>query len=212
MREIKARALLFDMDGTLVESTLNVEKVWSIWCNKHGISIDKALTICHGLRSKEVIQKIAPYLNMENELKYLEQLEIESSSNSCEIAGAKDFLACLHNSLWAVVTSASREVALCRMKNSGLPIPRVLIGSEDVINGKPNPESYQLAAKHLDIPTNECIVFEDSLAGIESALAAGCKVIQIGNGLPLRAQVEGIIHNWYQIRVSVSIHGVTLLF
>ncbi|WP_370682463.1 HAD-IA family hydrolase [Comamonas sp. GB3 AK4-5] len=180
MHSIKFKALLFDMDGTLVESTSEVEKIWGQWCRQHGIPLPSVLEICHGVRSQDVIAQVAPQLDVLEECRRLEEMELASAVSQA-LPGACEFLQGLGDAPWAVVTSACRPVALQRMKRSGLPEPRLLIGSGDVQKGKPDPEPYTTAAYRLGMAPSDCLVFEDAPAGIQSALDAGCQVIQIGS-------------------------------
>jgi sugar-phosphatase len=200
MQSIKFKALLFDMDGTLVESTTEVEKIWGQWCRQHGISLQSVLAICHGVRSQDVIAQVAPQLNVREECRALEAMELASNAPPA-LSGAADFLQSLGDIPWAVVTSACRQVALRRIQQSGLPEPRMLVGSDDVRQGKPAPEPYLTAAYRLGLSPSDCVVFEDAAAGIQSALAAGCQVIQIG-GNPVGPSGIAQVQGWQQLMLS----------
>ncbi|MDE9453547.1 HAD-IA family hydrolase [Xenorhabdus bovienii] len=202
MEVINIKAILFDMDGTLVKSLSEVEAIWSIWCELNNISIKKVLDICHGVRSRDVISSIAPHLNMEEQIQLLDDLEIKYSDTAKALPGAKEFLISLAACPWAIVTSASQRVAYHRMAICGLKIPDFIIGSDDVLNGKPYPDPYLMAAERLNIAAEDCLVFEDAHAGVQSALAAGCKVIQIGGKEKMFDSVIGLINDWNEIKIT----------
>ena len=167
---LRAEALLLDMDGTLVHSTTEVETVWRLWCQSHRLDPEPVLAMCHGMRSREVIRALAPQLDLAREVALLDELEIQHARVAEPIAGARTLLGALSPARWALVTSASQRVARHRLASAGLPLPRLLIGAEDVVRGKPDPEPYLLAARRLGLAPADCLVFEDAPAGICSAL------------------------------------------
>ncbi|WP_319927393.1 HAD-IA family hydrolase [Xenorhabdus littoralis] len=206
MKVSNIRAILFDMDGTLVQSLSEVEVIWSKWCDMHNIPVKRVLEICHGVRSIDVILSVAPYLNVEEQIQILNDLEIEYSNTAKALPGAKEFLHSLGYCPWAVVTSASQSVAYHRMKICGLNIPDLIVGSDDVLNGKPHPEPYLMAAKCLNVAVEDCLVFEDANAGVQSALAAGCKVIQIGGEEKMFDSVIEVVNDWNEVNISSMGH------
>ncbi len=197
---LSVSAMLLDMDGTLVCSTGDVEKVWRFWCQYHQLAPEPVLAMCHGMRSREVIQSLAPQLDVEREAARLDELEMLHTGGDA-IAGAGELLGRLSPERWAIVTSASERVARHRLYCAGLPLPNVLVGAEAVVNGKPDPEPYLLGAVRLGVPPARCLVFEDAPAGIESALRAGCTVVQVGGEAPLNPAVVAVIHDWCEVRV-----------
>ncbi len=206
---LSVSALLLDMDGTLVCSTGDVEQVWQLWCREHLLDPEPVLAMCHGIRSREVIRELAPQLDVEREAARLDELEMLHTGGDA-IAGAGELLRHLPPELWAIVTSASEQVARHRLNCAGLPLPAVLVGAEAVINGKPDPEPYLLGAVRLGVSPARCLVFEDAPAGIESALRAGCTVVQVGGDAPLNPAVVAVIRDWREVRV-VSGKGESLL-
>lgn len=207
---LRAKALLLDMDGTLVQSTSEVETVWRLWCRRHGLAPEPVLAMCHGVRANEVLEALAPQLDMREEIALLDELEIRHSGAAEPIAGARALLEQLPAERWALVTSASHRVAQYRLTSAGLPLPRLLIGAEDVVRGKPDPEPYLLAASRLDIAPADCLVFEDAPAGIASALQAGCQVVQIGGERVFDPRVALRLRDWRQIRVTEEEAGLLL--
>lgn len=207
---LRARALLLDMDGTLVHSTGEVETVWRLWCRRHRLDPEPVLAMCHGVRSREVIRTLAPQLDLAQEVALLDDLEIHHTGQAEALAGARTLLASLPVERWAVVTSASQRVARHRLHSAGLPLPALLVGAEDVEHGKPDPEPYLLAAEHLGLAAADCLVFEDAPAGISSALRAGCRVVQVGGRQRLSPGISALIQDWRQVSVVVEAEGLQL--
>ncbi|MFM4859620.1 HAD-IA family hydrolase [Aeromonas media] len=207
---LRAEALLLDMDGTLVHSTTEVETVWRLWCQSHRLDPEPVLAMCHGVRSREVIRALAPQLDLAREVALLDELEIQHARVAEPIAGARTLLGALSPARWALVTSASQRVARHRLASAGLPLPRLLIGAEDVVRGKPDPEPYLLAARRLGLAPADCLVFEDAPAGICSALQAGCQVVQIGGDKRLDDGVRARLEDWRQIRLTEDEAGLQL--
>ncbi len=207
---LRAEALLLDMDGTLVHSTTEVETVWRLWCQSHRLDPEPVLAMCHGVRSREVIRALAPQLDLAREVALLDELEIQHAGVAEPIAGARTLLGALSPARWVLVTSASQRVARHRLASAGLPLPRLLIGAEDVVRGKPDPEPYLLAARQLGLTPADCLVFEDAPAGIRSALQAGCQVVQIGGDKRLDDGVRARLEDWRQIRLTEDEAGLQL--
>jgi len=211
MISIDVKAVLLDMDGTLIESTQNVELIWSQWCRDNDIPPEQVLAICHGVRARDIIRHVAPHLDLAQNIALLDELEISHFAGVAALAWAGDFLRDIGPLPWAVVTSASRRVALHKLAACRLRIPEILIGSLDVEKGKPDAEPYRLAARRLGIAPGDCLVFEDAPAGIESALAAGCRAVQVGGETAFSSAIEGIIQSWRQITLqNVSAAGARL--
>ena len=210
MLTLRAKALLLDMDGTLVHSTTEVETVWRLWCQGHRMDPAPVLAMCHGVRSREVIRALAPQLDLAREVALLDELEIQHAGVAEPIAGARTLLGALSPARWVLVTSASQRVARHRLASAGLPLPRLLIGAEDVVRGKPDPEPYLLAARQLGLAPADCLVFEDAPAGIRSALQAGCQVVQIGGDKRLDGGVRARLEDWRQIRLTEDEAGLQL--
>ena len=208
-KTVAVSALLLDMDGTLVCSTGDVEKVWRLWCQHHQLAPEPVLAMCHGMRSREVIRALAPQLDVEREAARLDELEMEHTGGDA-IAGAGELLRCLPPRRWAIVTSASERVAHHRLNCAVLPLPNLLVGAEAVINGKPDPEPYLLGAARLGVAPEHCLVFEDAPAGIESALRAGCAVVQVGCDAPLNPAVVAVIRDWREVKMMLG-EGESLL-
>jgi len=173
-------AFLFDMDGTLLDSTAVVERVWGRWCTRHGFDPAVFIPTIHGVRAIDVITPLAlPDIDPLREAIAIQDEELKDVEGIRPVPGAIDFLNALPRDRWAIVTSAPIELARRRMAAAGIPFPDVMISGEDVANGKPNPACYLLGAKRLGVDPAQCLVFEDAPAGILAAEGAGADVAVI---------------------------------
>ena len=177
-------ALLFDLDGVLVDSTPAVARTWRAWALEHHVSAEVAISKAHGRRSIETIRELAPQLDAKEENKRVERMEIEDRDGVVALPGAAQVLRALPPGAYAIVTSATRELALARLGYSGLPAPANLISADDVHDGKPSPEPYLAGAKLLGMDAKDCLVFEDAPAGINAARAAAMRVIALETTYP----------------------------
>jgi mannitol-1-/sugar-/sorbitol-6-phosphatase len=175
----RCRAVLLDMDGTLVDSTVAVEAQWGRWAARHGLQLADVLRVSHGRPSMETMRILAPDAATPEEHERFMREEEAHEAGTVAVAGALDFVSRLPRDRWAVVTSAPRTLAGMRIAAAGFPAPPVLIAPEDVTHGKPHPEPYLLAAALLGVPPAACLVVEDTRAGLESAAAAGMTAIGI---------------------------------
>ncbi|WP_028455430.1 HAD-IA family hydrolase [Chitinilyticum litopenaei] len=211
MSSLTAPAFLFDMDGTLLDSTANIELIWGAWCARHGIPLAQVLAICHGVPSSATIAQVAPHLDLEAESAWLDELEVANCEGVVAIAGAAELLASLPPERWALVTSATRPVLEKRLRHCGLPLPAHIVSVEDVQRGKPDPEPYLRAAALLGVDPAACLVFEDAPAGLQSAAGAGARLVQIGGAAPLHPAVLLRLPDWRDVRVSQGAEGLTLV-
>lgn len=177
--EFHGAAILFDMDGTLVDSMAHDERQWTRWARYHGLDPRPILTISHGRRTIETIREVAPHLATEEELARFEAEELEGREGIRAVDGAAALLSALPPRFWALVTSAPRRLAAVRMECAGLPLPAVVVSADDVHHGKPDPEGVLRAASLLHAAPAECLVIEDTPAGIQAAHAAGMRALGI---------------------------------
>ena len=179
MKRFECRAVVFDLDGVLVDSTGYVELQWRRWATSKGLPVEPFLRVCHGRRALETIRLAAPHLDAEAEVAAFAPEAGTADPILGPVEGAVRLLQALPVESWAVATSGTRAVATERLQRAGLPIPGVLICAEDVMRGKPCPDVYLLAAASLGVDPTECLVVEDAPAGIEAARAAGMGVIAL---------------------------------
>ena len=180
----RGKAILFDLDGVLVNSAECVERTWRNWAARHHLDAEKVIAYAHGRRTIETVQIVAPELSADDELVTLESGEAMTSDGVYEIKGARELLELLPSDRWAVVTSGVRAVAEFRIRYTRLPSPSVMICAEEISRGKPDPEGYLTAAARLGQPSADCIVIEDAPAGIEAAHNAGMRAIAIASTYP----------------------------
>jgi len=173
------QAILFDLDGVLVDSTQAVERVWLKWAAQHKLDSQLVLEQAHGRRTIETIRIVAPRLDADAETDNVEEMEIADKEGIIAIPGAADLLRSLPSDRFTIVTSATRALASARLRYAGLPVPERIITADDVTEGKPSPEPYLKGAATLRIAPADCLVFEDTPAGVESARAGGMRVIAL---------------------------------
>jgi sugar-phosphatase len=177
MTQIHCAALLFDMDGVLIDSTPAVARVWRRWAIERGFNSEEVVARAHGRPSLTTVREYLPNANHEVENREVERREIEDLDGVVPLPGALDLLDRLPEDRWTIVTSCTRALAEVRLKAAGLPLPRKLITSNDITYGKPHPEPYLKGASVLGFPPADCIVLEDAPAGVRAGRAAGAKVI-----------------------------------
>lgn len=197
-------AILFDLDGVLIDSTRSVDRQWRAWAQRKGIDEEKVIAIAHGVRTIEVIQQVAPYLDADAEVREIESREAEDREGVAVMPGAAELLRSVPMGRWCVVTSGTRLLASARMRFGGLPVPEVLVTADDVTRGKPHPEPYLRGAELLGVDPTECLVIEDAPAGIQSAHASGMKVIAMASTFATDAlgHADAVIVKLGQIQVK----------
>jgi sugar-phosphatase len=179
MKRFDCSAVVFDLDGVLVDSAAHVEQQWRRWASARGLRPEPFLRVCHGRRALETIRMAAPHLDAEAEVRAFIPLEEATSAPIGPLPGAQRLLTTLPIGTWAVATSGIRPVATSRLRRAGLPVPPVLICAEDVTRGKPSPDAFLLAARSLGLPPEQCLVVEDAPAGVQAARAAEMGVIAL---------------------------------
>ncbi len=177
MQTVTAKALLFDMDGVLINSIPAVERVWKRWAIEHGFDPEEVVRRTHGRPSISTLRDLLPNADHEAENKVIERCEMEDLEDVVPLPGASALLAALPRDAWAIVTSCTRPLAEVRIRAAGLPIPEHFITSTEITHGKPHPEPYLKGAAALGLAGAECIVVEDVPAGIRSGKSAGARVI-----------------------------------
>ncbi|MGK9458963.1 HAD-IA family hydrolase [Streptomyces sp. G6] len=203
------RALLLDMDGTLVNSDAAVERVWRRWAGRHGLDGDEVMKVVHGRQGYASMALLLPDRPMEqNHADNARMLADETADTEGVVAipGAPEFLASLRGLPHALVTSADVPLSTARMAAAGLAQPDVRVTAESVGASKPDPEGFLKGAAELGVEPADCIAFEDSGAGIAAARAAGMRVVGVGP----RAGLHGpdvVVEDLTRVRVEAGADG-----
>ncbi|MFJ2605129.1 HAD family hydrolase [Streptomyces sp. NPDC091279] len=179
--KIRAHALLFDNDGTLVSSLASVDRCWTRWAGEYGITAEEfARVALHGRPAAEIAADLLPADVVPEAVARIEQLEVaDVPDGGVELLpGTTDLLAALPADRWAVVTSATRRLAEARLGAVGI-VPKTLVAADDITRGKPDPEPYLLAARMLGVEPADCVVFEDAPAGLQAGRAAGMTTVAL---------------------------------
>lgn len=202
---VECAAVLFDLDGVLVDSTAHIERQWSDWAASKGLDPEPFLRVCHGRRAVETIRLAAPQLDAEAEVARFRDQPVDNVA-LVPLPGARDLLDILAGAPWAIVTSGARRFALARLAAAELPTPLILVSAEDVRRGKPSPEGYLRAAELLGVPPDDCLVFEDAPPGIAAARAAGARVIGVATTHPPEAlgDAHAIVSSLADVRLASS--------
>ena len=194
-----------------IYSTVVVELVWARFAERFGLDLAEILKTSHGRRMEDSILRFGPEgVDVEAQKKDLSDYEFVTTEGVVAVPGAPEFVRSLPGDQIAVVTSAGRDLATMRMLSVDVPMPVVLVGAEDVTSGKPHPEPYLTAAAALGANPGDTVVFEDADAGIESGLAAGMRVIVVGDAAGEIARDLPRIRDYTQISAAVDGGRITL--
>ncbi|MFC4051420.1 HAD-IA family hydrolase [Actinomadura syzygii] len=176
---LSCAAVLFDVDGTLVDSTPLIERAAREWGAEYGIDPDEFLSDAHGRRTGDRVADFLPADQVADATARLEELEAKGSEGITALPGAVDLLANMNGLPHAFVTSMDRAQLKVRAGVAGVPLPQVVVTAEDVPAGKPDPSGYLQAARHLGVDPSSCLVIEDAPAGIAAGRAAGATVVAV---------------------------------
>lgn len=179
MKSERVSAILFDLDGVLVDSTRVVERAWRWWAREQDVCADDVLAVAHGRTAREVVRMFAPHLDVKRQAMRLARHEAADPDDLTVIPGARECVELARRGRWAVVTSGDRKLATARLAAVSLPMPEILVTADDVAAGKPDPEPYLCAARALAVPAAECVVIEDAPAGVLAARRAGMTVLAV---------------------------------
>ena len=209
--EQRFEAVLFDLDGVLVDSTASVTRSWSRWAVEYGVSA-QALQENHGQPAQALVERLLGPERVAAGLARIESIEVDDAAAVEAIPGARDLFASLPEHRRAVVTSGTPPIATARLRTAGFPLPRTLVTADDVPRGKPDPAPYLLAAQRLGLPPERCLAVEDAPAGIASATAAGCQVLAVTGTAPAEelAAAALTVDGLDRVTVHVDDDGVRL--
>ncbi|MEU6138983.1 HAD family hydrolase [Streptomyces sp. NPDC047081] len=211
---LTARALLLDMDGTLVNSDAVVERCWRRWSERHGLDADEVMKVVHGRQGYASMALLLPDRPMEqNHADNARMLAEETADvdGVVPIAGAGEFLASLRGLPHALVTSADVPLSTARMAAAGLELPEVRVTAECVGASKPDPEGFLKGAAELGVDPADCVVFEDSAAGIAAGRSAGMRVVGVGPRADFH-EPDVVVRDLTQVRVEAGADGWIRLY
>jgi len=212
--EISCAAILFDMDGVLIDSTPAVARVWQGWARERGFDAEEVVRMAHGRPSLATIRDLLPEADHEAENREVERREIADLEGVVALPGARELLASLPAERYAIVTSSTRQLAEVRLRTAGIARPKFFVTSSEIVNGKPHPEPYLKAAEKLGVNRRECVVVEDAPSGIRSGKAAGARVIAFpttADAAELRAAgADWILDNCEGIALKGALGGLRL--
>ncbi|OUC94297.1 HAD family hydrolase [Streptomyces swartbergensis] len=211
---LTARALLLDMDGTLVNSDASVERVWRRWSERHGLDGDEVMKVVHGRQGYASMALLLPGRPMEQNYADNARMLAEETADTegvVPIPGAPGFLASLRGLPHALVTSADVPLSTARMAAAGLDLPEVRVTAESVGASKPDPEGFLKGAAELGVAPADCVVFEDSGAGIAAGRSAGMTVVGVGPRAAFHAP-DVVVDDLTQVRVEAVGDGTIRLY
>jgi len=179
------RAVLFDMDGTLVTSDASVERAWTTWAAEYGVDPAEVLSQAHGAPAESTVDRMLPQLDplarttaaaRQLALQYDDLAGVEAAPGAAEVLAVLE----QRGIPWAVVTSADQRLAKVRLGAAGIDTP-LLVTIEDISRGKPDPEGYLRAAELLAVDPQYCLVVEDAEVGLQAGRAAGAQTAALKN-------------------------------
>lgn len=214
MTTVTCQALLFDLDGVLIDSTPAVSRVWARWALQYNLDPQTVVHLAHGRPSRFTIAELLPNADIAAEDRIVERWEMEDTDGVVFLPGAKQLLKSLPKDRWTIATSCTRPLAEVRLRTAGLEIPEKMVTSSDVTHGKPHPEPYLKAAAKLGFAPADCIVVEDAPAGVKAGKAAGARVIGLPTTMDSRllqeAGADWIVKDCSAVAVQSTDHSLVL--
>jgi sugar-phosphatase len=195
-------AVLFDMDGTLIDSIPAVVRSWLRWAQEEGVDPHR-LTGFHGVPARGIAERLLPPGRVDAAVDRIEAIEVADTLGITVLPGALDALAALTGPVdhCAIATSCTAPLADARIAATALPAPRVVVTASDVARGKPHPDPFLLAAARLGADPRECLVVEDAPGGLEAARAAGCTTLAVTTTTaPADLIADGVIDTLADVR------------
>jgi mannitol-1-/sugar-/sorbitol-6-phosphatase len=204
-------AVLFDMDGTLIDSTPVVVRSWVTWALERGID-PKRLEGHHGVPAAQIVRGLVPEADVESAIARINALEIADVDGITVLPGAAEAVAALPEARRAIVTSCTRPLAAARIEAAGLLAPSVVVTADDVPTGKPDPAPYLLGARRLGVDPADCLVVEDAPSGLISARTAGAATLAVTTTTPAdQLDADAVVGTLAGIRFAADADGVRVL-
>ena len=204
-------AVLFDLDGTLIDSTPVVERSWLRWAEEFGIELS-GFGSWHGIPAAQIVTTMLPEDQWPDGVRRIEQIEIADVEGILVLPGAVAALAALPSGRAAIVTSCVWPLAMARIAATGLSAPDVIVTADQVRVGKPDPAPYLLAAQRLGVDPADCLVVEDAPAGLTSALAAGAaRLAVVTTHAADQLEADAVIADLDSVCFTVAEDGVRVI-
>lgn len=201
-------AVLFDMDGTLVDSTPAVVRSWTTWAIEHDLT-EEQMAGFHGVPAASIVDQLVPEAGRQAALARIVELELADVDGVVPLPGSVDALAALPPERVAIATSCTRPLALARLRASGIELPGVVVTVDDVRRGKPDPDPFLVAAERLGFDPARCLVVEDAPAGIAAARAAGCSSLAVTTTTPAAdLPADAVVDTLADVRFEPAEGGV----
>jgi sugar-phosphatase len=212
MAEWSGDAIIFDLDGVLIDANSVYERHWQAWAERNQVPFADILAVHHGRPAAQTVEIVAPHLDPQREAADYNRSLLADTDLTGVLAfpGVAKLLSSLPADRWAIATSAPLPVAIARLGHLALPQPDVLVTADDVARGKPEPDPYLMAARGLGYPPQQCLVIEDAPAGIKAATAAGTFVLAVTttHGSGELNGANGLAARLVDITVGVDANGV----
>lgn len=216
MGQWQGDAIIFDLDGVLIDANSVYERHWKVWADQHQVPFAEILGVHHGRPAAGTVEIVAPHLDPQHEAAEYNRRLLEDTDQSGVLTfpGVVGLLASLPEDRWAIATSAPQPVAVARLGHLDLPQPEVLVTADDVVRGKPDPDPYLLAARGLGHPPQRCLVVEDAPAGIEAAAAAGAFVLAVATTHEVDALrgADAIVARLPDLTIRLETDGLTVMW
>lgn len=204
------RAVLFDMDGTLVDSTPAVDRSWATWERRWNVRLGMRASAL-GRPARDIVAEHVPAADAAAAFLDIERLEVEDTDGIVVLPGVRELLAAIPDGRWAVATSCSAPLAAARLGAVAIA-PPVLVTASDTALGKPNPDPYLAAAERLGVRPEECLVVEDAVAGVQAGRAAGCAVLGVLGSVPAEALgADAVAADLAGVRIEQQGDGLLLV-
>lgn len=206
IRQFTVDALLFDLDGTLIDSTPATERAWRTWGQRMGL--ENFSYGAHGIPAQALVEQVVEPARWAEAFELIKELETSDTAGVVCKDGAKALLEGLPPGSWTIVTSCTQGLARARLGAAGLAQPPHMVTADQVSRGKPHPEPFLLGASRLGVDIGRCLVLEDAPAGLAAGRAAGAVTLAVaGTSEASELEADFLVHSLAQMRVDVAGDG-----
>ena len=203
--------VIFDMDGTLIDSIPMVVRSWRRWAREHGLHPGR-LQGFHGVPAAAIVAELLPSHRHETALRRITEIELADTDGITMLPGAAEALTALSPARCAIATSCTTPLAEARIRATGLQVPEVVVTADDVERGKPHPDAFLLAAARLGLDPTACLVVEDAPSGLSAARAAGCATLAVTTTTPREELVaDAVVDSLADVRFSEQQDGARVV-